>query len=143
MPSIPQRLYNQVMMLDHFTCVYCGKRTPDVQIDHLIPQVLGGPDVLANLVAACPKCNMSKNDRRLDEINSMPSHGRFERQARKLRKFQPRPPVEIIRDPRPLEELAMALNDRGEYLYSKSRITRMVGGRKITVWHKLRALRGE
>lgn len=143
MSSISQRLYNQVMMLDNFTCVYCGKRSADVGIDHIIPQSLNGPNVLENLVACCPSCNSRKKDRGLHQLNNMPSYGRFEHLVRKLRRLQPKKPHEIHRDPRSVEELALLRDERGEYLYSKSRIVRMVGGRRIGVFNRVRIARGE
>lgn len=58
--SISPKLRNQIMMLDDFTCVYCGYRGADVTVDHFIPASLGGPDIEQNLVAACPSCNSIK-----------------------------------------------------------------------------------
>lgn len=84
--SIPQRLYNEVMMLDNFTCVYCGRRTPDVEADHLIPKSRGGPDILHNLVAACPQCNRRKGDRQLHETEMRLRFGRFLRPTRRAAK---------------------------------------------------------
>jgi hypothetical protein len=75
--AVTRNLYNQVMMLDNFTCVYCGLRTPDITVDHYIPRSLGGPDVLQNLVAACFSCNSSKSDRAPYEIGFVPRFGRF------------------------------------------------------------------
>lgn len=42
-------------------CCYCG--SPKLlSIDHLIPQIKGGPDYSDNLVHACRSCNSSKCD---------------------------------------------------------------------------------
>jgi hypothetical protein len=47
-----------VMERDKYTCVYCGK--PAQEVDHVIPQHLGGHDYPSNLVAACKRCNYIK-----------------------------------------------------------------------------------
>ena len=47
-----------VMERDKYTCVYCGN--PAQEVDHVIPQHLGGHDYPSNLVAACKRCNYIK-----------------------------------------------------------------------------------
>ena len=47
-----------VMERDKYTCVYCGN--PAEEVDHVIPQHLGGHDYPSNLVAACKRCNYIK-----------------------------------------------------------------------------------
>ncbi|VAX38722.1 hypothetical protein MNBD_PLANCTO02-2633 [hydrothermal vent metagenome] len=42
-------------------CCYCGS-PESLSIDHLIPQIKGGPDYSDNLVYACRSCNSSKRD---------------------------------------------------------------------------------
>lgn len=44
------------------TCAYC-KKPERLTVDHFIPIVLGGSDVLGNLVPACTRCNFSKQGR--------------------------------------------------------------------------------
>jgi hypothetical protein len=75
--SISSTLRNRVMMLDNFTCVYCGYRGADVTVDHFIPESLGGPDIEQNLVAACGLCNSRKADRAPYEARMTPRYGRF------------------------------------------------------------------
>ena len=75
--SLSQRLYNAVMMLDNFTCVYCGYRGADITIDHYIPRSKGGTDVVQNLVAACGSCNSQKGDRAPYEAKMITMYGRF------------------------------------------------------------------
>lgn len=48
-----------VMERDNWTCQYCGE--PAQEIDHVVPQHMGGHDYPSNLVAACRKCNNAKN----------------------------------------------------------------------------------
>lgn len=77
--AISQRLYNEIMMTDDFTCVYCGLRTPDITIDHFVPKTQGGPDVLANLYACCRPCNNRKGGRSIDKTRMPLVYGRFRR----------------------------------------------------------------
>lgn len=35
----------------------------DLEMDHVIPEFLGGPNIAANLVLACPTCNRGKRDK--------------------------------------------------------------------------------
>lgn len=67
--SISVRTRFEVFKRDHFTCVYCGRRPPDVllEADHLVPRAAGGSDDIDNLVTACWDCNHGKADRLLDE----------------------------------------------------------------------------
>ncbi len=59
----------EVFRRDNYTCQYCGKRTNDLTIDHIIPRHLGGKHVWNNVVAACPNCNHRKGGRLLEEAN--------------------------------------------------------------------------
>ncbi len=44
-----------IMRRDENTCQYCGKKTSDMTIDHIIPRSRGGGDTWDNLVACCFK----------------------------------------------------------------------------------------
>jgi 5-methylcytosine-specific restriction endonuclease McrA len=59
----------EVFRRDNHTCQYCGKRTNDLTIDHVIPRHMGGQHVWTNVVAACPVCNHRKGGRLLEESN--------------------------------------------------------------------------
>jgi 5-methylcytosine-specific restriction endonuclease McrA len=50
----------EVFNRDHYTCQYCGKRTHDLTLDHVIPRNKGGQHVWENLVSACKACNHRK-----------------------------------------------------------------------------------
>lgn len=52
----------RVLARDSFTCVYCGRRPPEVslQVDHKISVKNGGSDELDNLVTSCDECNRGK-----------------------------------------------------------------------------------
>jgi hypothetical protein len=78
MSNVSVRLYNEAMMLDNFTCVYCGKQDPELTIDHLVARSVGGADLIQNLVACCQPCNSRKKDRALYEANMIPAYGRFD-----------------------------------------------------------------
>ena len=47
----------------NFTCVYCGRKPPQVQleVDHVKAVAKGGTNVLDNLVCACFECNIGKH----------------------------------------------------------------------------------
>lgn len=53
----------EVFRRDNYTCQYCGKKTSDLTIDHIIPRSKGGAHAWENLVAACPSCNHKKGGR--------------------------------------------------------------------------------
>jgi hypothetical protein len=71
--TISVRTRFEIFKRDRFTCVYCGRKPPEVllEADHLIPRAAGGSDDEDNLVTACWDCNRGKSDRLLDE-SSMP-----------------------------------------------------------------------
>lgn len=47
---------------DNFTCQYCGRKAPDVQLeaDHIVPVSKGGSNKPENLITACWECNRGK-----------------------------------------------------------------------------------
>jgi 5-methylcytosine-specific restriction endonuclease McrA len=59
----------EVFRRDNYTCQYCGKKTSDLTIDHVIPRHMGGKHIWNNVVAACPVCNHRKGGRKLEESN--------------------------------------------------------------------------
>lgn len=54
----------KVLSRDRFTCAYCGRSAPAVElvVDHIIPKSHGGTDRYDNLTAACFECNAGKYD---------------------------------------------------------------------------------
>lgn len=54
----------KIFSRDGFTCVYCGRRPPEVilQPDHVIPRSKGGKNTEDNLVTSCEECNKGKGD---------------------------------------------------------------------------------
>lgn len=73
MVSRPRQLLKltrrEVFRRDNYTCQYCGKKTSDLTIDHVIPRHMGGKHVWNNVAAACPVCNHRKGGRMLEEAN--------------------------------------------------------------------------
>lgn len=59
----------EVFRRDNYTCQYCGKKTSDLTIDHVIPRHQGGRHIWNNVVAACPICNHRKGGRSPEEAN--------------------------------------------------------------------------
>ncbi|MBL75980.1 MAG: HNH endonuclease [Chloroflexi bacterium] len=53
----------EVFWRDNFTCQYCGQKTYDLTLDHVVPRVLKGPHIWENVVAACVQCNHRKAGR--------------------------------------------------------------------------------
>ena len=57
-----------VIHRDNSTCRYCGKKARPVELDHVIPRSLSGPNTPWNLVVACHKCNQRKDNKSLAEF---------------------------------------------------------------------------
>src|SRR5204862_442598 len=57
----------EVFMRDQYTCQYCGLKTRDLTLDHVIPRHRGGPHTWENLVSACRSCNHRKGGKALEE----------------------------------------------------------------------------
>ncbi len=53
----------EIFRRDRHTCQYCGNRTSNLTLDHVIPRHMGGAHTWENLVAACPSCNLRKGGR--------------------------------------------------------------------------------
>lgn len=57
-----------VFARDNYTCQYCGHRSSDLTVDHVIPRRFGGPTSWDNLVCCCKKCNTRKSDKTLSQV---------------------------------------------------------------------------
>jgi 5-methylcytosine-specific restriction endonuclease McrA len=57
----------EIFRRDNYTCQYCGKKLPELTVDHVIPRHLGGQHTWLNVVTACSACNHRKGGRMLDE----------------------------------------------------------------------------
>ena len=57
----------EVFRRDNYTCQYCGRKVPNLTIDHVMPRHLGGMHTWTNVITACSTCNHQKGGRRLEE----------------------------------------------------------------------------
>ncbi len=57
----------EIFVRDSYTCQYCGIRTRDLTLDHVIPRSKGGPHTWENLVSACRGCNHRKGGKTVAE----------------------------------------------------------------------------
>ncbi len=84
-PRMQRRLSRrEVFIRDDYTCLYCGKQTRELTIDHVIPRFLGGTHAWDNLASACKVCNQRKAGRppevagmKLRRKPSTPPPGRY------------------------------------------------------------------
>lgn len=65
--NIPASLRFLVLKRDAFTCRYCGRKAPDVElhVDHVVPWSKVNEHKIDNLVASCRDCNIGKSDKEL------------------------------------------------------------------------------
>ncbi len=56
-----------VFRRDEQRCQYCGSRSHDLTLDHVVPRSRGGPTSWENVVACCRGCNARKRDRTPEE----------------------------------------------------------------------------
>ena len=63
--ALPLNLRWDVLKRDHYQCVKCRARPPDVEleVDHIIAVARGGANDLSNLQTLCRPCNQGKKDR--------------------------------------------------------------------------------
>jgi 5-methylcytosine-specific restriction endonuclease McrA len=71
----------EVFIRDEHTCQYCGVRTNDLTIDHIIPRSRGGQHTWENLVSACRSCNHRKGGKPLADSRMRLKREPFEPRA--------------------------------------------------------------
>lgn len=59
---IPSKLRWQIFRRDNYRCVHC-RANEDLTVDHIYPEVLGGPATPSNLQTLCRPCNSKKGAR--------------------------------------------------------------------------------
>ncbi len=59
----------EVFIRDHFSCQYCGLKTRDLTLDHIVPRHRGGRHSWENLVSACRSCNHRKGGKSLADCH--------------------------------------------------------------------------
>ncbi len=57
----------EIFMRDDYQCQYCGTRSRELTLDHVIPKHRGGGHSWDNLVSACRPCNHRKGGKTLEE----------------------------------------------------------------------------
>lgn len=57
----------EIFLRDGYVCQYCGMRTSNLTVDHIIPRSRGGLHVWENVVAACQPCNHRKGGKSVAE----------------------------------------------------------------------------
>jgi 5-methylcytosine-specific restriction endonuclease McrA len=58
---------HEIFRRDSYTCQYCGRKTGELTIDHVIPKKSGGEHTWSNVVSACITCNHRKGSRTPEE----------------------------------------------------------------------------
>jgi 5-methylcytosine-specific restriction endonuclease McrA len=53
----------EIFARDGWACVYCGRATRELTLDHVLPRHRGGAHTWDNLVSACKSCNHHKAGR--------------------------------------------------------------------------------
>lgn len=71
--QISKRMRFEVLKRDHFTCQYCGGKSPEkiLHIDHIKPVSKGGKNTMLNLVTSCVDCNLGKSDKLLSDDSTV------------------------------------------------------------------------
>lgn len=57
----------EIFMRDNYTCQYCGIRSKELTLDHVVPRHRGGKHTWENLVSACRACNHRKGGKSVEE----------------------------------------------------------------------------
>ncbi|WP_321995108.1 HNH endonuclease [Clostridium butyricum] len=71
--KISPKLRFEVLKRDNFTCRYCGRKSPNVELhcDHIYPVEKGGINSFFNLLTACSDCNYGKSGNELNVEQTM------------------------------------------------------------------------
>ena len=59
----------EIFARDGWACVYCGRQTRELTLDHVMPRHRGGAHTWENLVSACKGCNHRKAGRTPQEAH--------------------------------------------------------------------------
>lgn len=63
----------EVFARDNYTCQYCGAKTRDLTLDHVMPRHRGGLHVWENVLTACKPCNHRKRNHTPEEAHMHPT----------------------------------------------------------------------
>ena len=67
--SVVKLTRREVFLRDNFMCQYCGQRSRDLTVDHVMPKHRGGRHTWDNLVSACKACNHRKGGHTPEEAH--------------------------------------------------------------------------
>ncbi len=60
-PFAPRKISKkEIFLRDKYTCQYCGTKSQQLTLDHVVPRRQKGAHTWENVVAACSKCNLRK-----------------------------------------------------------------------------------
>lgn len=62
---ISEELRDEILTRDNYQCVLCNSKK-QLELDHIIPFIIGGKTIKENLRTLCKKCNLKR--RRNDEV---------------------------------------------------------------------------
>ena len=65
------QISHYIFARDNWQCQYCDRTSAKARpltLDHVIPESMGGPTVVGNLVTACQRCNTKKSNRPLGDF---------------------------------------------------------------------------
>ena len=67
--ALPKGMRFDILKRDNFTCKYCGRSAPDVelQVDHIVPWTVVRKHEPDNLTTACKDCNLGKSAKILED----------------------------------------------------------------------------
>ncbi len=65
--SVVKLTRREIFLRDNYTCQYCGIRSRELTVDHVMPKHRGGRHSWDNLVTACKSCNHRKGGKTPEE----------------------------------------------------------------------------
>ena len=71
----------EIFLRDNYTCQYCGTKTKELTLDHMVPRHRGGGHAWDNLVSACRACNHRKGGKTPEEARMALRRAPFEPRA--------------------------------------------------------------
>lgn len=69
--SVVKLTRREIFVRDNYTCQYCGLRSRDLTVDHVMPKHRGGRHAWENLVSACKSCNHRKGGKTPEEARML------------------------------------------------------------------------
>jgi hypothetical protein len=82
--KLSSRTRFEVFKRDRFTCIYCGRKPPQVILhaDHVVSISEGGSDDPLNLVTSCEDCNLGKSNVPLESVLIIQTEGLEQRREK-------------------------------------------------------------